>query len=264
VLAAPLRRGSATVGVLVVERSPEDPDFDIDDEAMLVSLAGPAGIAVDNVLLHREAQRLSITDPLTGVGNLRHMTTTLAKEVERASRFGHPLSVLLLDLDHFKRVNDTFGHTVGDSVLRELATRLAACVREVDTVARYGGEEFVIVAPETDPGGAMRLATRVCDAVRDELFVIGEDLVSVTVSVGIAALPEHGLASGDLVRAADEGLYRAKRAGRDQWQLAPIAQDSSPIQVDLTAVEARMAAQRAHREETPGMSPNRPESGPSR
>ncbi len=219
-LAAPLRRGTTTVGVLVVEREVSRPAFDSDDEAMLVSLAGPAGIAVDNVLLHREAQRLSVTDPLTGAGNLRHMTTTLAREVERASRFQRPLSVLLLDLDHFKRVNDTYGHTVGDAVLRELARRLAACVREVDTVARYGGEEFVVVTPETTTTGAEHLAERICEAVREEPFVVNANRVRVTTSIGIASLPGHGTASGDLVRAADEGLYEAKRAGRDCWRVA--------------------------------------------
>jgi diguanylate cyclase (GGDEF)-like protein len=219
-LAAPLRRGHHTVGVIVVEREPSQPAYDSDAEAMLVSLAGPAGIAVDNVLLHREAQRLSVTDPLTGAGNLRHMTTTLAREVERASRFERPLSVLLLDLDHFKNVNDTYGHTVGDAVLRELARRLASVVREVDTVARYGGEEFVVVTPETDTEGAEHLAERICEAVREEPFIVGDDSVDVTVSVGISSLPMHGSASGDLVRAADDGLYAAKRAGRNQWQVA--------------------------------------------
>ena len=220
-LCAPLRRGHAVLGVIVVERDPQQPAFDADDEAMLVSLAGPAGIAVDNVMLHREAQRLSVTDPLTGAGNLRHMTTTLAREVERATRFGRPLSLLLLDLDHFKNVNDTYGHTVGDAVLRELARRLAGCVREVDIVARYGGEEFVVVTPETDIVGAEHLAARICEAVREEPFVVGNDIVVVTVSVGIATLPTHGTVSGDLVRAADEGLYAAKRAGRDQYCVAP-------------------------------------------
>jgi len=220
-LAAPLRRGTGVLGVLVMEREPAQPAFTSDDEAMLTSLAGPAGIAVDNVLLHREAQRLSVTDPLTGAGNLRHMTTTLAREVERSTRFNRPLSVLLLDLDHFKNVNDTYGHTVGDGVLRELARRLASVVREVDTVARYGGEEFVVVTPETDTEGAQFLAERICEAVREEPFRIGSDVVDVTVSVGVASLPIHGTASGDLVRAADEGLYAAKRAGRDQWQVAP-------------------------------------------
>ena len=220
-LAAPLRRANGVLGVVVVERAPAEPAFTSDDEAMLTSLAGPAGIAVDNVLLHREAQRLSVTDPLTGAGNLRHMTTTLAREVERSTRFDRPLSVLLLDLDHFKNVNDTFGHTVGDGVLREIARRLASVVREVDTVARYGGEEFVVVTPETDTEGAQRLAERICEAVREEPFHIGSDVVEVTVSVGVASLPIHGTASSDLVRAADEGLYAAKHAGRDQWQVAP-------------------------------------------
>ena len=148
------------------------------------------------------------------------MTTTLAREVERATRFERPLALLLLDLDHFKRVNDTFGHTVGDAVLRELARRLQECVREVDTVARYGGEEFVIICPETDAEGAGRLADRVCQTVRDDLFLVGEDAVPVTVSVGVASLPQNGIASGDLVRAADDALYAAKHAGRDRWQSA--------------------------------------------
>jgi diguanylate cyclase (GGDEF)-like protein len=221
-LGAPLRRGHSVLGVIVVERDPAEPAFDTDDEAMLVSLAGPAGIAVDNVLLHREAQRLSVTDPLTGAGNLRHMTTTLAREVERATRFDRPLALLLMDLDHFKRVNDTYGHTVGDAVLRELSRRVAACVREVDTVARYGGEEFVVITPETDTEGALHLAARICEAIREAPFVVGEDNVIVTVSIGVASLPSHGTSSGDLVRAADDGLYAAKRAGRDRYQLAPL------------------------------------------
>jgi two-component system cell cycle response regulator len=219
-MAAPLKRGTSTVGVLLVEREPSAAEFTDEDEETLVSLAGPAGIAVDNVLLHREAQRLSVTDPLTGAGNLRHMTTTLAREVERATRFERPLALLLLDLDHFKRVNDTFGHTVGDAVLRELARRLHECVREVDTVARYGGEEFVIICPETDAEGAASLADRVCATVRENDFIVGEDAVPVTVSVGVASLPIDGVASGDLVRSADDALYAAKHDGRDRWRSA--------------------------------------------
>jgi two-component system, cell cycle response regulator len=219
-MAAPLKRGTSTIGVLVVERDRSAPEYDDEDEETLVSLAGPAGIAVDNVLLHREAQRLSVTDPLTGAGNLRHMTTTLAREVERATRFERPLALLLLDLDHFKRVNDTYGHTVGDAVLRELARRLHEAVREVDTVARYGGEEFVVICPETDAEGAASLADRVCEVVRESDFVVGEDSVPVTVSVGVASLPINGIASGDLVRAADDALYAAKHGGRDQYRIA--------------------------------------------
>jgi diguanylate cyclase (GGDEF)-like protein len=174
------------------------------------------------------ALRLTVTAPPTGAGNLRHITCTLAREVARATRFDRPLALLLLDLDHFKRVNDTYGHTVGDAVLRELSRRVAACVREVDTVARYGGEEFVVITPETDTEGALHLAARICEAIREAPFVVGEDSVVVTVSIGVASLPGHGTSSGDLVRAADDGLYAAKRAGRDQYQLAPLSPSASP------------------------------------
>ena len=107
-------------------------------------------MAIDNVLLHQEAQRLSLTDPLTALWNYRYLTIGLGHEIERATRFARPLAALMLDLDRFKAINDEHGHQVGDAVLIELAGRMRAEVREVDTVARYGGEEFVIVLPETD------------------------------------------------------------------------------------------------------------------
>lgn len=231
-MAAPLRRGASVSGVIVVEREAQQPPFDSGDEAMLVSLAGPAGIAVENVLLHREAQRQSVTDPLTGAGNLRHMSTVLAREVERANRFNRPLAALMLDVDLFKNINDTHGHTVGDAVLREVARRLAAAVREVDVVARYGGEEFVVVCPETDMTGAHRLGDRICEAVRATPVTVDDVLVEVTVSVGIAALPRDATTGGDLIRAADEALYAAKRSGRDRCELAPggvVAPDADVI-----------------------------------
>ena len=103
--------------------------------------------------LHHEAQRLSTTDPLTGLWNFRYLSMSLAREIERSTRFDRPLAVLMLDLDHFKQVNDEHGHARGDSVLRELAHRVQEQIREVDTFARYGGEEFVVVLPETDGRG---------------------------------------------------------------------------------------------------------------
>lgn len=167
------------------------------------------------------AERLALFDGLTGLPNRHLLADRASQAIDIARRGDEPLAVLFLDLDHFKNVNDTYGHTVGDAVLRELARRLAGCVREVDIVARYGGEEFVVVTPETDIVGAEHLAERICEAVREEPFVVGTDIVMVTVSVGIATLPTHGIVSGDLVRAADEGLYAAKRAGRDQYCVAP-------------------------------------------
>ena len=128
------------------------------------------------MLLHQEAQRLSTTDALTGLWNFRYLSMSLAREIERATRFDRPLAVLMLDLDHFKQVNDTHGHQRGDAVLRELAQRVQEQIREVDTLARYGGEEFVVVLPETTVEGAAQLAERICDAVRRDPFgAEGED-----------------------------------------------------------------------------------------
>ena len=232
VLAVPLRRGSRVVGVLgLYDR--EGPDgavapFGPEEEEALRTLAGQAGIAVDNVLLHREAERLSITDPMTGLWNFRYLSMSLNREIERASRFARPLAVLMLDLDHFKAVNDTFGHACGDAVLRELAARVGEQVRDIDTLARYGGEEFVLVLPETGAQGAGTVAERVCAAVRRAPFLArgdgdgdtGTGALPVTVSIGVATYPQHGESPATLMRAADEALYRAKAAGRDRWELA--------------------------------------------
>jgi len=219
-VAYPLLHDDDVLGAVVVG-DPEAGSFTPEAHAALVALSRQAGTAVHNVQDHRETQRLSVTDPLTGAGNFRHLSTTLAREVERAVRFDRPLSVLMLDLDHFKSVNDTWGHARGDTVLRELARRLGDCVREVDTVARYGGEEFALVLPETDLEGAEMVAQRVVDSVGSEPFTAADSPpVTVTVSVGVAAFPLHGHSAGDVMRAADRALYVAKRSGRDQWRTA--------------------------------------------
>ncbi|MDP9395613.1 MAG: diguanylate cyclase, partial [Actinomycetota bacterium] len=221
VLAVPMCRGDRLIGVLAVMAAYGSPPFTEEQQAALATLAGQAGIAIDNVRVHAEAERLSLTDPMTGLRNFRYLSMELAREIERASRFRRPLSVLMLDLDHFKSVNDTYGHARGDAVLRELAVRLSEVKREVDTLARYGGEEFALVLPETGSEGATMLADRVCAAVRREPFgKPGEKPLRLTVSVGVASFPEHGESPAMLMRTADEVLYEAKRAGRDQWQIA--------------------------------------------
>ncbi len=220
VIAVPLRSGARTLGVLALydRRDATFGDADLD---AIRAFAGHAAVAVDNVQRAQETQRESITDGLTGLVNFRYFQTALGKEIERATRYGRPLSLLMLDLDHFKRVNDEYGHPRGDAVLVELARRLREQVREVDTIARYGGEEMIVVLPETDLGGAQVVAERVCHAVRDVAFADGdEEPLAITVSAGIAAFPAHGATADVLVRSADEALYAAKRAGRDQWQAA--------------------------------------------
>jgi diguanylate cyclase (GGDEF)-like protein len=218
VIAVPLKSSGSVIGVLDLFGA--EP-FDDADLATIRTFATQATVAIDNVLLHEEAQRLSITDGLTGLWNYRYFTMTVAKEIERAARFARPLALLLLDLDHFKAVNDSFGHQRGDAVLVELAARIRNEVRDVDTVARYGGEEIVIVLPETDAEGVAQLAERICAAVRRKPF--GDAAlppVHLTVSAGGAVFPAHGLTASALLAASDRALYAAKHAGRDTWRVA--------------------------------------------
>ncbi|HTC69986.1 MAG TPA: diguanylate cyclase, partial [Acidothermaceae bacterium] len=239
VIAVPLRQSGRIVGVLNLydKDANAEPggvatphEFTAADLETILAFATQAGVAIDNVLLHQEAQRLSLTDPLTGLWNYRYLTIGLGHEIERASRFSRPLALLMLDLDRFKAINDQYGHQVGDAVLIELAGRMRAEVREVDTVSRYGGEEFVIVLPETDSIGAARLAARLGTVIRSTPFCV--DLAAnghaveigtglpVSASIGVAVFPEHGTTPTRLLRSADDALYAAKDAGRDGWRFA--------------------------------------------
>jgi diguanylate cyclase (GGDEF)-like protein len=215
------------LGVLALYDRLGADDFDDSDLVTLRTFAGQAAIAVENVLLHREAERLSLTDPLTGLWNYRYLQVSMHREVERAIRFDRPLAVLALDLDRFKDVNDTHGHPAGDAVLSEVARRLREEVREVDLLFRQGGEEFVMLLPETDLAGAERAAERICHALRavpvrlsadDPVF--GELVASITASIGVAVYPEHGSTGPEVLEAADDAMYRAKAAGRDTWRMS--------------------------------------------
>jgi diguanylate cyclase (GGDEF)-like protein len=168
-----------------------------------------------------ELEKLSVTDPLTGVWNYRYLQLALNWEIERASRFAHPLSVLILDPDHFAGVNDRYGHPRGNVILREFAQRVVLETRQIDTLGRYGGDEFVLILPETGAEGAATVAERLCYAVRKQSFGRApEEPARLTVSVGIAVYPAHGNHASTLLRRADQALYRAKRAGRDGWRTA--------------------------------------------
>jgi diguanylate cyclase (GGDEF)-like protein len=220
-IAVPLKSSGTVIGVLDLFGSELPGGFDEGDLATMRTFAAQATVAVDNVLLHEEAQRLSITDGLTGLWNYRYFTMTVTKEIERASRFGRPLSLLMLDLDHFKDVNDSFGHQRGDAVLVELAGRIRAEARDVDTVARYGGEEIVVILPETDEAGARQAAERICAAVRRKPFGdASSPAIQLTVSAGVAVYPKHGVSASQLLAAADVALYEAKHAGRDTWRVS--------------------------------------------
>jgi two-component system, cell cycle response regulator len=223
-IAVPLKSSGQVIGVLDLFGSELPGGFDDRDVTTIRAFASQATVAVDNVRVHEEAQRLSITDGLTGLWNYRYFTMTLTKEIERAQRFGRPMAVLMLDLDHFKSVNDSYGHQRGDAVLIEVAARVRAEARDVDTVARYGGEEIVVVLPETDHAGAEQLAERICTAVRRKPFgEPGLPPIHLTISAGVAVHPEHGTSASALLRNADQALYEAKRAGRNTYRVATVA-----------------------------------------
>jgi two-component system cell cycle response regulator len=215
------------LGVLALYDRLGADDFDDGDLVTLRTFAGQAAVAVENVLLHQEAERLSLTDPLTGLWNYRYLQVSLHREIERSVRFDRPLCVLALDLDHFKEVNDSHGHPAGDAVLSEVARRLQAEVREVDLVFRQGGEEFVLLLPETDLDGARHAAERICRALRDTPIRLaaddpefGELVTSITASLGVAVYPAHGATGAEVMEAADDALYQAKAEGRDTWRVS--------------------------------------------
>ncbi|HET7529775.1 MAG TPA: diguanylate cyclase [Mycobacteriales bacterium] len=220
-ISVPLRATEGVIGVLNLYDRADDKPFDDSDLETIRTFAGQAAVALDNVLLHQEAQRLSVTDGLTGLGNYRFFQNTLAREVERATRFHRSLAVLMLDLDLFKQVNDAHGHQVGDAVMVEIADRIRDEIREVDVVARYGGEEFVVVLPETGREGAGYTAERICNAVRRRPVMVAGLELRITLSAGVAVFPTHGDTPASIVRAADEALYAAKAGGRDRWRMAP-------------------------------------------
>ena len=220
-MAIPMHSGGRLSGALAVYRSERRP-FSDDDADTFATLARQAETALDNVFLHEEAQRLSITDGLTGVWNRRHFEMRALEAIQAAVRFGEPFGVVMVDIDHFKQVNDTHGHQTGDAVLVELASRLSSATREVDLVARYGGEEFVLLLPRTALAGAANLAEKVRRAVASAPVRFDEHELSVTVSCGVAVYPGHGASVRELVAASDAALYRAKAGGRNRVELAAV------------------------------------------
>lgn len=194
--------------------------FGPEDASALTSLAAQAAVGMENVRLHEEARRLSLTDPMTGTWNYRFFQRRLEEELERARRYQRPLALLVLDIDHFKQINDHFGHRMGDEVLIAVVARLRERIREVDTLSRYGGEEFTVILPETGLAGAMTAAEKLRLAVAREPIRWGAESVSTSVSIGAAAFPDHASCSEDLVRAADAAMYVAKGRGRNRIMAA--------------------------------------------
>ena len=219
-LSHPLRaqEGGRILGMLTAARAGQG--FSDPERELFSYLSHQAGVSIENVDLHETVQRQAVTDELTGLFNHRRFQEVMFQEVERAKRFGGDMGLIMLDIDNFKRVNDTYGHMQGDLVLREVARVLRESSREIDEPARYGGEEMAVALPGTDLDGAFNFAERVRHAIESlELPLIeGGGTLRVTASFGAAALErDNGEVDKDvLVAAADAALYRAKRSGKNR------------------------------------------------
>lgn len=223
-LALPLICRGRTVGALVgVDREPavEVPRVSAETLVALQSLLEPAAIALANAFRIQRAEALSVTDDLTKLYNARYLMQALRREAKRHVRNRHPFSLLFIDLDGFKRVNDQFGHLYGSRALVELAQILLDCSRETDVVTRYGGDEFAVVLPETGNDGAIAVSSRVCQRVRDHVFLHQEDVnCCLTVSTGVATLPDTASTVEELIQFAGEAMCRMKTDKRNGMQLA--------------------------------------------
>jgi two-component system, cell cycle response regulator len=224
----PLSAGKQALGVVIVEH-PMKAASRIERRivGMLERFAAHAALALRNAWLLEEIQHLAATDGLTGIANRATFQTTLAQELSRARRSGEPVGLALLDLDHFKRLNDTHGHQAGDEVLRRVAAVLDDCSRGFDTPARYGGEEFAIVLPHTTPEEGVEVAERLRRAI-----VTADIDPSVTVSIGVACFPNHAGDADELVRVADEALYASKGTGRNRVTSAASLRSLPPSNAD--------------------------------
>ncbi len=213
---APLLRGGRVVGTLSIITTTSRRRFSEQDRHLLALYAHQAAIVMENARLFHETRQLSLTDELTGLPNRRQLFQVGRRELRRALRFERPLSVIFFDLDHFKQVNDSFGHPIGDQVLHGVAQRCLHSIREVDLLGRYGGEEFVVLLPETRLEQAVQIAERLRQTVARTPFPTLAGEVPITISLGVAEL-QPGVTSLDvLLQQADQALYQAKQSGRNR------------------------------------------------
>jgi diguanylate cyclase (GGDEF)-like protein len=229
-LASPLRRLAeppGNVGVMTVARRGEQ--FSHAERDVFVYLVGQVSASIENIALHEQVSEQAVTDELTGLSNNRRFRELISKEAARSQRFGHELSLIMLDIDDFKRVNDTHGHLQGDEVLRTIGVVLASESRGVDEPARYGGEEFAVALPETGLEGALELAERIRARIESEAIprIDGTGTLKITASVGAASMPASTDSARGLIAAADAALYEAKRAGKNRVSGAPAASTAS-------------------------------------
>jgi len=216
-ISVPITVARKTLGVFLVET--EGKKFHTDAEIKTLSFfANEVGIALENARLYKKVESLSTTDGLTGLYNHRYFQELLYDELNRADRYKHPLSVLMMDVDLFKKYNDTYGHQFGDAILAAIAKIIRENVRTTDIAVRYGGDEFCVILTETDRDGAAQKAEMIRSAVEIYPFSFKEKKsdLKLTISVGTASFPWDATNKEDLTKKADDALYRSKEKGRNR------------------------------------------------
>jgi diguanylate cyclase (GGDEF)-like protein len=229
-IAFPLSCRGRCVGALMgLDRVPSarEPRLTVGILRAVRVLLEPASVALDNALLLQRAEALSVTDDLTHLYNSRYLNLVLRRETKRASRTGRSLSMLFIDLDGFKSINDTHGHLFGSRALVEVAAVIRGSARETDVVARFGGDEFALVLPETGNTGAFAVGSRIRERIAAHRFLAGDGLdIHLTASVGVATLPDVAGSAEELVQAADKAMYQVKDSGKNGIQAAASPADT--------------------------------------
>jgi diguanylate cyclase (GGDEF)-like protein len=214
VVCVPVRTGGKVLGVIQLVNI--DLQVYVRSEMLLQTLADYAAIAIENARAVRRIQELSITDDCTGLYNARHLFTVLSEEVHRSARFGYEFTLLFLDLDHFKRVNDEHGHLIGSKLLAQVGECLRENLRLVDAAFRYGGDEFAILLPQTSRDAGLRVARRISRMFHHRPWLPDEKFrVDLRASIGIATYPADAVTPQAVVQRADEMMYSVKQNGRD-------------------------------------------------
>lgn len=219
ILCLPLIHGGRKIGVVEILNKAGGV-FTAGDRSLLEMLARPLAVAVHTIHLLDHAERLTITDDLTKLYNYRYLMQYLEAEVKRCLRYKKRVSLLFIDVDGFKHVNDSFGHLVGSLALAEMGQVLRRIIRETDVIGRYGGDEFVVVLPETPLNGALSIAERIRKKVEDYEFVAQDLSIHLTISLGVANCPKHTMTAEGLIKKADAAMYRAKELSKNSIKVA--------------------------------------------
>jgi diguanylate cyclase (GGDEF)-like protein len=223
-LIVPLVIRDRVLGVMFLQDCLQPREWSIDDVSLIGSLADNLAVAIENAELHQERERQAVTDGLTGIANRRSFNDNLSREFERARRYHESLSLIMVDLDHLKKINDTYGHQAGDEAIKTIGRVLKHSSRSIDLAARYGGEEFCLLLPNTELDMAEQLAERLRRLI-NEVSIDG--VGNITASLGVASYPVHADNPDSLFQKADEALYVAKQAGRNNVKVARLPLESS-------------------------------------